>query len=448
MKLDNMSAIDNSKLVLELFGFKRTLKYEQDDNIEQQVSYHLGLFNCDEVGNIPSQRNITNSLIERLKPYKYDKSVVALCETLSGMLTEDELFYDLEDLYRTLESQNGGNVLSHAMQIVLNILNESSVQAKTVKILNDLRTYEWLAPVKQFLFKYTTNPLDRQNLTSQGGKCEPVYSIVEKIKNEKDNGFLTFLGDKWFLLTTEGEVNTTSPVQHIEDREKLQHLGLLEQALRLGEIENDVITFHVEEGLTIGVSLANGDLFLNEDACDKETTIESIFESSMIPFYRRDLYPVISETIKNLDKFVDLDMIQRVTNITNPTLECYAFNYKDKMYSFWKDARVADYFYEYDSASMLVNEVKSQLGYDLSNFFDNKFSEEVRKRRNLEDQEKTVAAKISELTENMAKLMETGLVETNRELNSAYNALVVEKKDAKRQLFKIKGAQVNGKTNR
>lgn len=439
-----MSAIDNSKLVLELFNFKKTLKIEQDDNIEQQVNFHLGLFNCDEVGNIPSQRNITRSLMEKLKTYKYDKSVAALLENLTGMLSEDELFYDLEDLYRTLESQNQGNVLSHAMQIVLNILNESSVQSKTVKILNDLRTYEWLAPVKQFLFKYTTNPMDRQNLTSQGGKCEPVYSIVEKIKNEKDNGFLTFVGDKWFLLTNE-DVNTTSPGNHIEDREKLQHLGLLETALRIGIIEDDTITFTVEEGLTIGVDLKNGDLYLNEEKTDKETTIESVFESALIPFQRRDLYPVISETIKHLDKFVDLDMIQRVTNITNPTLECYAFNYKEKMYMFWKDARVADYFYEYDSASMLVSEVKSQLGYDLSKFFENKFSQEVVKRRNLEDQEKVVVAKISELSENMQKLKATGLVESNRELNAAYNALVAEKLSAKKDLFKIKGALVNGK---
>jgi hypothetical protein len=45
------------------------------------------------------------------------------------------------------------------------------------------------------------------------------------------------------------------------------------------------------------------------------------------------------ETIANLDKFVELDIVKKISNLINPYLETYAFNYKENVYLYrcwWK----------------------------------------------------------------------------------------------------------------
>jgi hypothetical protein len=440
-KLDNF--IDNSKLVLEMFEFKKGLSIEQDD-IERIVNHHIGLFNCDDTGKIHSQRTIVKSLSEKLNNYAYDKSVKQLVENVNAAIAQDELFYELEDLYRQLESTNTGEIYRHPMQVVLNIINESTDRQKHIKILNELRIYDWIPQVKNFMFKFTTNPRERQNISSEGGKADVVYSVVEKVKTEKESGFLTFVGDKWFIIT-ESTIEPTTPSNHINDKEKLMKLGLLEKALRMGAISGDEIVFEIEEGLDLGVSFKNGDITLNGQKQDKAATLESIFDSPIVSFMRRDMYPVIAECIKNLDKFTELDIVQRVTNITKPTLECFAFNYKNTMYVYNLDKRFGNSFYEYDSATMLVSEMRTQLGYDLSNFFENKFNEEVRKMKSLEDSEKMVFAKLSEINENIAKLEACGLMEVSEQIKAAHETLLVEKSEAASELETIKGLISNEK---
>lgn len=430
-----MSTTDNTKLILELFNFKKTLTIEQEE-IERVVNTHLNLFNGGASGT-PGQLSIINSLVEKLDKFTYDADVKALVENVQDTIKQDELFYDLEDLYRQLENNNQGELYRHPMQVVLNILNEKNERNRTVKILNELRDYTWIPQVKNFMFRFNTNPADRANISSQGGKSNAVYSIVEKVKNEKENGFLTFVGDKWFILT-ENDVKPTTPSNHSNDVEKLTKLNLLEKALRLGSIENDQIVFEIEEGLEIGISFKNGDIFLNGEKTDKETTLESIFQSPIMPFIRRDMYPVILETSRSLDKFVELDVVQHVSNLTQPHLECYAFNYKDKMYVYSMDRRYGHQFHEYDSATMLVKEMNQQLGFDLSKFYGNKFSNEIQAKRNLEDKEKLVMAKISELNENIVKLEESGLLEINEQIKVAHVSLEGEREFREKQLRKIK----------
>ena len=104
-----MSKIDNTALILELYNYKKELSLEQED-IERQINYHINLFNCDENGDTYSQKSIINNLSERLNPYTYDKSVVNILEKVNNILGDDELFYELEDLYRVLENSNQGMV--------------------------------------------------------------------------------------------------------------------------------------------------------------------------------------------------------------------------------------------------------------------------------------------------------------------------------------------------
>lgn len=436
-------SIDNSKLVLELFNFRKELKHDGDDNIERQITKHLELFRCDDTGELKSQKYIINSLSENLKAYTYDNDVKSFLENVNTIVSEDELFYELEDLYRKLEKTNQGQVYSYPMQVVLDIINEGNERDKKVKILNELALYDWIPDVKKFLFKYTTDPTKKQNLSSDGGKSEPVISIVEKVQNGKNVGFITYVGDKWFFLGEDIEVNT--PDHYTDDREVLHRLSILEKALNIADIDNGKIVFRIEEDLDLAVSLENGSLELNGEELDSDATLESVFDSPLVPFMRRDLYPVISETIKNLDKFVDLDIVQRVSNITNPFLEAFAFNYNNKMYVYSLDKRYGNHLHEYNSAMLLVNEMKNSLGYDLSEFFKEHFSEEVNAKRELEDREKFVISKLSELNENIQKLQDSGLLDINEQIKLAYDSLVDEKTKAESDLEGIKGALSNEK---
>ncbi len=439
-----MNKIDNSNLILELFNYKKGLTLEQED-IERQVSYHIGLLNCDETGKQYSQRNIVRSLSEKLKTYTYDDSVKTLLESINILMQNDEMFYELEDLYRTLENSNQGMVYRHVMKIVLDIINESNSRNQQIMILNDLAIHDWIPAVKGFVYKFTTNPKDRQNITSKGGKADSVYSIIEKVNTENGNGFLTVIGDKWFFISENTIDASKTPSDFITEREKLHSLNLLHKALQIGHIEDKKIVFSVDEDLTLSVSFANGDIFINNEKTDKSATLESIFDSALIPFMRKDLYPVVSETVKYLDKFVDLDIVQKVTNITNPFLECFAFNYKEKMYLYSKDTRYGNNFFEYDSATMLCNEMNNQLGYDLSQFLKNKFSDEVNSKKDLENKEQFIANRLVDINENIIRLKQCGLIEINEEIKTAHDVLVLEKEELEKELNNVKSSLANNK---
>jgi len=436
-------AIDNSKLILKLFNFRKELKHDDDENIDIHVTEHLKLFKCDSVGKIHSQKNIISSLKEKLNSYTYNDNVKVLLETVTTIIKDDELFYELEDLYRQLERNNQGQVYSYPMQVLLDIINERSEVEKKVKILNELALFEWIPAVKNFLHKYSSNPIERQNLTSNGGKAEQVISIVEKVQNNKNVGFLSYIGDKWFFLSEDVEVN--SPDQYTDDLEVLKRLQLLETALKISTIEDGKIIFRIDEDLNISVSLDNGTLELNGEKLNSESTLESVFDSPLVSFMRRDMYPIISETVKNLDKFVNLDVVQKITNITNPFLEAFAFNYKGKMYVYSLDKRYGNHLYEYNSAVQLVNEMKNSLGYDLSEFFADHFSDEINAKRTLEDKEKFVLSKLSDLKENIQKLEDCGLLELNEQIQIAHETLSENVKELEIELNAIKNALSNEK---
>lgn len=439
-----MNKIDNSNLILELFNYKKGLTLEQED-IDRQVTYHMGLLNADETGKQYSQKNIVRSLSEKLNTYTYDNGVKGLLENLQGMLKNDEMFYELEDLYRTLENANQGMVYRHVLKIVLDIINESNQRNQQIKILNELAIHDWIPAVKNFVFKYTTNPKDRQNITSNGGKADSVYSIVEKVSTEEGNGFLTYIGDKWFFISESKVDASRTPSDFITEREKLHSLNLLQKALQIGHIEDGKIIFSIDEDINISISFSDGAIFMNNEKVAQSATLETIFDSALIPFMRKDLYPVMCETVKNLDKFVDLDIVQKISNITNPFLECFAFNYKEKMYLYSKDSRYGNNFYEYDSATMLCNEMNNQLGYDLSQFLKNKFSKEIADKKDLEGKEKFIADRLADINENIQKLKDCGLLEINEEIKTAYTVLTLEREELEKELFTIKSSISNNK---
>ena len=136
----------------------------------------------------------------------------------------------------------------------------------------------------------------------------------------------------------------------------------------------------------------------------KETTLESLFSSPIIPIVNRNFYPLLVETMKNTNKFVELDVVKKINNLVNPYLECYAFNYKNATYLYRCDERYGNSFFKYESALELVNEVKNELNYDLTFFYENKLDKELIFKRKLEDKEREISIKLEDLNLNISKL--------------------------------------------
>jgi hypothetical protein len=147
-----------------------------------------------------------------------------------------------------------------------------------------------------------------------------------------------------------------------------------------------------------------GIIYINDDEMNKETTLESLFNSPIIPIVNKNFYPILLETSHNLNKFVEMDVIKRVSNLVNPNLEVYAFNYKNAIYLYRCDQRYGNSFFKYESAMELVNEVRNELNFDLTYFYENNLEKEVVTKRKLEDKEREITLKLEDVQLNIEKI--------------------------------------------
>ena len=67
--------------------------------------------------------------------------------------------------------------------------------------------------------------------------------------------------------------------------------------------------------------------------------------------------------------------------------ETFAFNYKDKMYIYNIDKRTGSSLFEYESVNQLIQDVQREMEYDVTPFFENKLSKELKQLRKLEDKD-------------------------------------------------------------
>jgi hypothetical protein len=245
----------------------------------------------------------------------------------------------------------------------------------------------------------TKSPEQRTNLLS-GGKGESIFTIVESV----EDGHIALVRDSWFLLS-ENVIEKTLVENHVKDEESLKSLRMLETAMKYASVTEDRVNFRISEYLTIGLSVAKkGKVFINDDEMNDETTLESLFNSPIVPIVNKNFYPILLEVSKNLDKFVELDVVKRVNNLINPYLECFAFNYKKATFLYRCDERYGNSFFKYESALELVNEVRNELNYDLTYFFENKLGKELVVKRKLEDKEREITLKLEDVSFNIDKL--------------------------------------------
>jgi hypothetical protein len=379
-------------LKLELFNFKKNLNLEQDE-ISVIIEGHMNA--CNEA----SEKSIILSLNERLKSFTYDKSVKTLLESLNDDMKNYELLYELKNLYNVLNTKNQGELYRQPINVLLQTINLESDQDRMSKVLNELAVYDWVPEIKLFVHNLTKSPEQKSNLLS-GGKGESIFTIVESV----EDGHIALIKDSWFLLTDDA-IEKTLLENYIKDEEDLKTLRMLETAMKYATINEDRINFRVSEYLTLGLSVSKkGKIFINDDEMNNETTLESLFNSPIIPIVNKNFYPILLETSKNLDKFVELDVVKKVNNLINPYLECFAFNYKNSTYLYRCDERYGNSFFAYESAIELVNEVRNELNYDLTYFFESKLGKELIVRRKLEDKEREITLKLEDVNFNIEKL--------------------------------------------
>ena len=419
-------------LKLELFNFKKELSLEQEE-ITVIVEGHMNA--CNE----SSEKAVIISLNERLKPYTYDKSVKSLLESLNDDMKSNELLYELKNLYNVLNTRNGGELYRQPINVLLQTINLESDQDRMSKVLNELAVYDWVPEIKLFVHNLTKSPEQRTNLLS-GGKGESVFTIVEQV----EDGHIALVKDSWFLLSEE-VIEKTLLENHIKDEQDLKSLRTLETAMKYANIVDDRINFRISEYLTIGLSVEKkGGLFINDDEMDGETTLESLFNSPIVPIVNKNFYPVLVEVSRNLDKFVELDVVKRVNNLINPYLECFAFNYKNTTFLYRCDERYGNSFFKYESVIELVNEVRNELNYDLTYFYENKLSKELVVKRKLEDKEREVSLKLEDVNFNIDKLKGSiKMMGESEVLNTALNNLEKRKNVLDSELLGIKELQYN-----
>ena len=410
----------------ELFNFKNSLTLDQLD-ISSVVEKHLHQF--DKM----SEKELTESLKMNLSHYSYDTDVKKLLEKFEEEIEARPLVYDLKDLYKKVERRNYGMLYRDPLQKILDTIAKDTDEARMESILNELSLYDWVPEIKVFVSNLMKSPVEKQNYNSNGSSASKVYTIVEGV----EGGHVAFIGDRWFLLK-EGTIEQCVVSDHIKDRNKLSVLQALEQAVKIADFDNGLINFKIDEHLTVSLSMDNK-IFLNGEEADKESTLEDLFNSPLVPFMRKNYYHVVEKVSSNLDKIVELDIATKIISMKRPLTETIAINYKDKMYLYNMDKRTGSSFFEYDSVNQLIQDVQREMEYDVTPFFENKLSKEMRQLRKLEDREKAIELKIKEVNESIDELKEVEeLMKESSELKQAFDSLLVHKHNLTKTLQDIK----------
>lgn len=413
-------------LKLHLFNFKNSLTLEQLD-VARVVQ------TCLENYDYVSEKEILESLKNELTSFSYFKEVKQLFESIEEEIDSKPLVYEMKDLYKKVERKNQGLLYRQPLVTLLEIINRVDDDARMEGILNELSIYDWVPEIKHFLMKMTSSPIERQNLKNSG-KATKVYTIVEKC----EEGHLTYNLDKWFLIG-ESEIKQVLVDDYVKDINKIRDIRLMEKVLQISEIIDGKLVFQIDENLQFGLSIDKKDLYMNGEKLDKETTLETLFNSPIVPMLKRDYYPVIECAINNLDKFMELDIVLRVTNLLKPFNESFVYNYKDKIYVYNKDTRYGSKFYAYENANELIHDIQQEFDCDLSSFFEKKLSKEIKELRTLEDREQQINIKLQDVKESIEMLKDNELlIKENKELEVAFNNLLVYKHNLVTELNSVK----------
>lgn len=414
-------------LKLKLFEFRKELNEEQLD-IANIISEHMNI--CENY----SEKEMLSNLNKTLESYTYYDNVKALLESIDAELSENPLLYDLKDLYAKIKRKGDSFLYENVLNDIMHIITETNDVNRKMKIVNGLADYEWIPEIKQFLHTFSSTPQEKHNYSSDASRIDDVYSIVLQLKE----GYLTYIAETWFLMNDDG-IASTLLEKHVKDDVQLKKMRLLEQAINSAEFEDDTITFRIAEELTISFDTEKKEIYLNDDVAEAESTLESLFNSPLIPYAGKGYYPILNETYLNLDKFMKIDTVKRVSNLIKPTYEAYVFNYNNKLAQFIIDKRVGSSIATYEKAMPLIESVLHELGADLTFFFEEMLTEEQKELSNITNKEKVLVEKLNNIEEAIFKLKdEKELIEESKTLASLYNNLLSNKHKVAEELKVLK----------
>ncbi len=419
-------------LKLNLFEFRKELNIEQAE-IANIVSEHI------ELTDKFSEKEVFSSLNKTLETYKFYDNVKLFLENTDNEMSENPVFYTLKDLYSKIARKEYRFLYENALTTLLECINVKNNEDRKIKILNDLKLYEQIPEIKQFLYEMASTPQMKQNFKSNGGMINDVYSVVLQLKE----GYLTFVKDKQFIMNNEGVIATLLE-NHVKNDIQLKKLRLLEQAVQKAKFESDKITFEVAENLTVTINTKDNKLFLNESEVDKNTTLETLFNSPVLPFMAKGFYPIINETFNNLKLFMNLDNVKNVYNPMSPAFECYVFNYNNTIYQYRIDNYSGNSYLKYENAMAIIENVMQELGADLTFFYENMLSEEIKNKIEYEKQEKKILEKIEDVENNILKIKDEAAedLKENKMVINIYNALLVKKHKLNEELKTVRNKKI------
>lgn len=420
-----------SNLKVKLHDFRNTLPIEMND-VASIVSEHI------DYTDTHSEKEILHSLQMLLEKYSFNSKVKGLLESIDTELSEEPLLYALKDIYYKLSRKQDKFLYEAVKNAVLECINSGDEEERKLKILNDLPLYEWVAEVNALLYNMTENPQMRANLTSVGGLVEDVYSILL----ESENGYLTYIDNAWYLLN-EGGVSETLLEYHIKDTNTLRRLRLLEEACNIAKFDEHSITFEIAENLNLTLNTETKEIFINDNVKEIETTLETLFNSPVVPFECKSFYPVINETYTNLDKFANITAAKYVWNPINKAFESIIFNFGGKFYQKRKD-KSSSSFLQFDKALPLIENLKRELGADVTFFFEENLEDEVKAKLQLENQVKSLSEKLEKIEESIFMIKEEKeLLEEDKSIENLYNTLLVKKHKLSEQIKETKNKLFN-----
>lgn len=418
-------------LKLKLFEYRKELSVEQSD-IVNIISEHMDL--CDKY----SEKEIYGSLSNILDKFKFYENVNTFLNDVDTALSAQPLLYNLKDLYAKVARKEYTFLYENALHTIINCINETTDEDRKIKILNDLTLYEWIPEIKLFLYEIASTPQAKQNFASKGGKIDDVFSIVLQMKE----GYLTYVANTWFVLNNDG-ITATLLENHISDDIQLKKLRLLEQGIQRAEFTENRIIFNIADGLVVSFDTELKKIYLNESEADNGTTLETLFNSPVIPFMGKAFYPVLNETFNNLDKFMKIDTVKRVSNIMNSAYECFVFNFNGKISQYRVDKHMGNSYYTFENAMPLIENVMHELGADLTFFYESQLTEEVKAKLDVEKREKSLMEKLNDIYNGILKIKEEGnLVKENNALESLYNSLLGKKHKVSEELKAVRNEKV------
>lgn len=406
-----------TSIKLKLFEFRKELSQDQFD-VANIISEHINY--CDQY----SEKEISQSLNKVLEGFTYFDNVKKLLNEFEQEINENSLYFTLKDIYAKIERKENRFLYEMALNSLLECINQPTDNERKVKVVETLSVYEWIPEIQIFLYEMAATPQEKMNLTSKGGKIDDVYSIALQISE----GFLVRVKDSWFLLSNEG-VKGVLLETYVKDDTQLKKLRLLEQTLNVATFKGNSIEFDLTENCTLAINTGTGKMFLDSEELEKSTTLESLFNSPVIPFAGKAQYPIIAETLDSYKKFVILDNVKKVSNIINSAYESYIFNHSNKIYQYNVDKLSGSNTKEWPSAGSIIENVMHEFGVDVTYFYENLLSDEMKLRNDIEKKELKIQESLTNIDTAILKIkdqsQEDKTILENASIKKMYNELLV-----------------------